>query len=464
MSKCLKASGESLGLGVRGLIRGLRRQRLFGVKEGMHHGRSSFYVIANLLWLTVIWSVPASGAELAIRFSLPKDDPSDLREWPNQTSRANSDSWLVENHDRIRVMRPRLLVINFSNRVKPGKVERMTSDLIAALAESTRYQGYKDSNSPAFLQYQVLKFVDLRDGTTNANSLLHYPLKPGVTNDFNVRHTSFFEQPFANLLGIRDPKDSTRSLRLDELIDLGYVHEVLLFGEGEPPVKAFEVVELKPQYDEQFRRVGTNYVQAGNGGDPEQKWTGRSVRIGFVNVSRGIGCYLESLGHGMEGMATSGPIPYFSKYFKEFAGYDLDRRYGLPFGTFYRLPYGRSAVDYPDPNTAVVSFQQREWRLTNYVAVGGNAHWPPNGRKHYDLSNTNPVMSTIEDWRMGSGTNGTDLARPFTNEAFARYRKLAPDCDGPWLVYWRQSMPGLDNRQKDDRGKPMKNWWPFLFY
>jgi len=32
------------------------------------------------------------------------------------------------------------------------------------------------------------------------------------------------------------------------------------------------------------------------------------------------------------------------------------------------------------------------------------------------------------------------------------------------LVDWLQNFPGLDNRQKDDTGKPMKNWWPFLFY
>ena len=47
---------------------------------------------------------------------------------------------------------------------------------------------------------------------------------------------------------------------------------------------------------------------------------------------------------------------------------------------------------------------------------------------------------------------------------FARYRQLANDCQGPWVVYWRQNMPGFENRCKDDTGKPMKNWWPFLFY
>jgi hypothetical protein len=80
------------------------------------------------------------------------------------------------------------------------------------------------------------------------------------------------------------------------------------------------------------------------------------------------------------------------------------------------------------------------------------------------MENPLPVLSTIEDWRIGSDPDGTDKARPFTNRAFARYRDLAPDCMGAWLVYWRQNMPGLDNRQKDKEGRPMKNWWPFLFY
>jgi hypothetical protein len=44
-----------------------------------------------------------------------------------------------------------------------------------------------------------------------------------------------------------------------------------------------------------------------------------------------------------------------------------------------------------------------------------------------------------------------------------RYRDLDPDCMGAWLDYWRQNMPGRDNRQKDDAGRPMKIWWPFLF-
>ena len=32
------------------------------------------------------------------------------------------------------------------------------------------------------------------------------------------------------------------------------------------------------------------------------------------------------------------------------------------------------------------------------------------------------------------------------------------------MVYLAQSMPGLGNQARDTQGRPMKNWWPFLFY
>ena len=70
----------------------------------------------------------------------------------------------------------------------------------------------------------------------------------------------------------------------------------------------------------------------------------------------------------------------------------------------------------------------------------------------------------MADWRIGSGPGGKDVARPYTRDAIRNNRDLYPDCMGPWLVYWRQNMPGLGNRQKADGGAPMKNWWPFLFY
>lgn len=395
----------------------------------------------------------------------PWSDPDDLTVWPNQTSRANSDPWLVTHHDQIRRMNPRVLLLNVSNQAKVGRdLNPLAKQMIDALAEGSRYHGYKNPDAPAFLNYQIFKLVNLRQaGAVRGNSDLS-PLKKNNRQSGQYEgYNGFFTAAMAERIGIPDPRDGTRFLRLDELVDGGYIHEVWLFAEHGDGA-GFEAIELKAAYDDQFRRLEGKYVQAGNGGDPEQKWTGRSLRIGHFNCSRGVGCFLESLSHSIEGTGGSHAIPYFSKYFQEFAGRDWKTRYSLPFESLYAVSYQGQNVRYPDPQTMVVTHEGKEYAVRDYVAAGGNAHFPPNARNHYDRQNGAPVLSTIEDWRIGSGPGGKDVAKPFTNAAFQRYNDQAPDCMGPWLIYWRQNFPGLDNQSKDEHGKPMKNWWPFLFY
>jgi hypothetical protein len=399
----------------------------------------------------------------------PWRDPDDPTVWPNTTSRANSDAWLVENQEKIKLMRPRLLLINFSNEHSREHLANLTNQLIRALAESSRYHGNRDRRAPVFLEYQVFKFVDLRDGDRDVGDSRTIPIKdPMAQSGFNMKYRQYFSPEFAAYYGIRDPRNARRFLRLDELLDGGYVHEVWFFTSGNekvgPHVGAFEVVEEKPRYDNEFRKVARAWVQAGNGGDDEQPWVGRSLRIGAVNASRGPGCFMESLAHGIEGTSNCGAIPYFTKYFKEYADFNLKERYNLPFDNLYAVSGGGQPIRYPNQKTMVVTHDGKDHRVENYIPNGGSAHFPPNARGHYDLENASPVLTTIEDWRIGSGPGGKDLAKPFTNQTFRRYQDIAPDCMGQWLVYWRQNMPGRGNRQKDDDGKPMKNWWPFLFY
>src|SRR5688500_16381083 len=308
--------------------------------------------------------------------SHPSRDPADLTLWPNQTSRANSDPWLIENHDRIRQMRPRVLLLNFSQEASRPKLEQLTRDLLAAIKESSRYHGYRDSNAPPFLDYQIFKFIDLREPNKTKGNTSKVPVKAHVTDSraINLDYNAFFTEAFAPHYDVRDPKNTNRFLRLDELVDRGYVHEVWFFGEATPEVRALECVEEKPQYDEQFRRHPTKWVQSGNGGDSDQKWTGRSVRLGFINASRGIGCFMESLSHSIEGTANSGAIPYFTKYFHEFAGHDLITRYPFPLDSFYPLWGDGNEINYPNPATAVATYKGKTYTLTNYLAYGGNVH------------------------------------------------------------------------------------------
>ena len=183
---------------------------------------------------------------------------------------------------------------------------------------------------------------------------------------------------------------------------------------------------VQPQLRAARRR---RHVQAGNGGDPDEPWTGRSLRIGYVNASRGVGWFVHSLGHGLEGTCNSGAIPYFSYYFAQYAGFDFRRRYGMPFNDLDGSHRNGKKIRYE--NNAMIVPDDGQWlRIPNYVAAGGNVHFPPNGREDYDDNNTQPVPSTIEDWRIGSGPGHRDLVKPFTNAVFAKYNAVAPDGGG----------------------------------
>jgi hypothetical protein len=99
--------------------------------------------------------------------------------------------------------------------------------------------------------------------------------------------------------------------------------------------------------------------------------------------------------------------------------------------------------------------------VRDYDPVCGNAHFRPNARRQYDIDGVNPyaVRTSCANYR-----DGTGQTLVFTDEQFAPYAALGDDCTGPFLVWWSQNIPGLDNASRDDEGDPMLNWWPFLFY
>lgn len=422
---------------------------------------------------SIIWGMAIALASIAWAADPPapgaarNDGPSDLTVWPNHASRANSDRWLVENHDKLRKMRPRVLVLNFANGFAPEKADKMAKELAAALTEGTRYHGYQDPKIEPFIEWQIAKIVDLRDAdpktqTPDGNST-KYPRSTKKEGP-NFVYKDLYNADFAKRYGYVDPNHPDQFLKLNELVDVGLVHEVWFLAYQHDAGAPYECTEWKPVYDEHCQRVGDKHVHAGNGGDPEEPWFGRSLRINFINVERGIGCNIESLSHAMEGTANSKAIPYYRKYFYEFASHDLDKRWGLPWNSFYPLWGEGKGITYPDDHTAVINDGEKERRVENYYCVGGNVHFTPNSRGHYDLDSPFAVMSTIEHYRMFDGPDGKDKQEPWTCERFARYKEFAPDCMGPWLVYWRQNIPGYGNTCKDDEGKPLKNFWPFLFY
>lgn len=387
-------------------------------------------------------------------------------DWPNANSRANSDPWLIANHDAINHMHPSLLVLNFANGVTPAKARAKVDQLIAALRESSRYHGYERKDAQPFLEYRVEKLVDMTDATPPAEKLdgnsSKYPRVPNWKEGINFQYSRLFTDEFTKLYNIPDPiKRGLRPLSLKQLVDNGVIHEVWFLAYQGKYGAPFESVEVKQAYDSLFKKIPGKSVQAGNGGDDGQPFIGRSLRIVFINVERGPGCAMESLGHSFEGMARCGEIPYLKKYFEEYAGFDLDKKYGLPFDSLYGR---RSELEYPDPTTMAYTWNGEKRTVKNYVPIANNVHFMPNGRRDYDLDNPAPIMSTIEHYRMHDGPDGKDKAEPWTPKVLEPYRELAADCMGRWVVYWRQNMPGFGNHSKDDSGHNMRNWWPFLFY
>ena len=119
-------------------------------------------------------------------------------EWPNQESRANSDRWLVEHHDEIDVMRPKILVLNFVNGDTQSQAHDLVERVNAGLVESSRPRGYQDVEAAPALIPEVFAVVDLRDDPApeapRRNSSL-YPREDPVDGYWGFDYEALFTAP-----------------------------------------------------------------------------------------------------------------------------------------------------------------------------------------------------------------------------------------------------------------------------
>lgn len=417
---------------------------------------------------------PSGVAPGAANIPAPPDLGDDPSVWPNTVSYRNSDDWIWRNHDQIREMRPRVLILNFANDADDNAIRAHAETLVKAFAEATRYHGYADPTATSFMQYQILKFIDLRDDAARETPERKTSSRMPIKNDLRpgeplLDYAALFSDEFAPRYGFEDPRTPGRYLNLSELVNAGWVHELWFYaihdsGDRWP---GNETCEYKQYYDENAMPIAGSRGPAGNGHDRSMPWIGRSFRIAFFNPHRGPGCSMENFGHTMEWIANSKSNLYYRKYFYEFADFDLDDRHGLPINSFYRTSYYRDAgdnIDYPRPDRLELLFRGETHAVEPFITTGGSAHFPPGARWHYDLQSPYTVHTTLETWRRRASPDAKDEVREFNREKFLRYKDVAPDCMGQWIVYWFQSMPGLNNHSIDDEGRPMKNWWPFLFY
>ncbi|MCE9576331.1 MAG: PPC domain-containing protein [Deltaproteobacteria bacterium] len=418
---------------------------------------------ATPVYVAVRGYAASSTYQLAVTYTAAATAPV---EWPNAQSSANSDPWIAQHHAQITVMKPRVLALNFVNAVSMDAMRTRLQGIIAALEEGSRYHGYANPQAPAFLDYQLAYTIDLRDVTPPAGYALHnstrYPRENPVEGAWGFDYEQLFTQQFADYYHIPDPQNPSHNLTLAELVDRGLVNEVWVLGDADvPDVSAAEVLEIKPMYDANRVRLATMNRCAGNGcfDDEDAIPLTRSLRIGWVNATRGPGCFLESLGHGIESFGNStNDVPYFSQYFQEFANMNMNTKYGTPFQNLYAVPYDGVHISYPT-TTSLAYDIDGGGTVSNYDPVCGNVHFTPNGRAQYDLESPSPVQTSCMHFRDGTGLKDT-----FTTSMLDPYKGLAQDCMGPHMVWWRQNMPGLGNASKDAAGAPMLNWWPFLYY
>lgn len=446
--------------------------------------------------------------------------------WPNGVSAANSDPWLPQHHDQIRALRPTVLALNFDNTKPMAQMTSSLTTLASALKEGSRYHAYSSPSAPAMLQYSFIN-VDLRDATDPPyagyayKNSTKYPRESPVQEAWGLDYAALFGPQFAQYYNIPDPVDG-HPMNLCELVNAGVVNEVWIYGNGDvPDVSAAEVLEMKPNYDANRVRVaGPLNRCAGNGCFDQEDMNAlpasctRAVKVGWVNSGRGPGCFMESIGHNIESFGNGNLIPYFSTYWKDFAGFNLNTKYGTPFPSWYSCPYGTtgclkytpcahdehevgaalpgscsacaSTVVSQDPycgqtlwdnlcvkeSTAcsastyvAYSTPAGSGTINNYDPVCQNAHFAPNSRDQYDDTSPAVVSSSCEHFRMFDGPRGaTDLKVPFSTAKFSQYQALAPDCSGDWKVFWYQSFPGYNNSAKDSNGVAMLPWWPFLYY
>jgi len=395
-------------------------------------------------------------------------------EWPNPVAPGTSDPWIATHHDQIVTMRPRVLALNFVNKRTNAEMNALLQKITAAIAEGTRPHGDRDPSAQPFLKYEIAYSVDLRDSPPPAawphNNSTRYPRENPTEGQWGFDYGKLFSQEYAGYFGIEDPDQPGKKLTLCELSEKGLVHEVWVYADADvPDAGAAEVLGIQPKYDDGFHRysgVDLNRC-AGNGcfdaDDEIPSDCTRTLRIGFVNNTRGPGCFLESISHAIEAIGRSQDIPYFTQYFPEFAGFDLKKRYGLPFDSWYACNEPK-CLSYPTTSSVSWNIGGQSGVVDPYVAVCGNAHFPPNGRENYDIVNADPVKSGCRGYRTAGGPGGGDPEELVSAADWQEYAAIASDCDGPFLVWWWQQFPGPSRVAKDSNGVAMKNWWPFLYY
>lgn len=437
--------------------------------------------------------------------------------WPNAESRANSDPWLHENHDKIRRLKPKVLVINFANGIgargedniddgplSRERIQESANSFVTMLRESSRYQPRRHAGVRPFVEPEIAKIINLQDASRHANSK-YFPRGPvnPETGYPTVGYRELFSETFAPYLGF---EEGGRFLTLGEALDRGLFHEIVMMANQVDPRAPnpadqvtdhiLEVAFVAQAVDANGVPIPGEYVRNGTAPDRQKvpaeqashdehntiPWLGRSIRIFFQNVQRGPGCALHAFGHALEFQYNESTVhapdapyhgasvnPWLQPLFRKYADFDMRSRYASSMLDFDSLYSDRGADNYSYSSCgaggcSTLEYGPKEARkqLADYRPTCGNVHYPPGASRGYDYEPKDAVFSTCESFQRPD-------ERP---EVFSRQNwsyltedtRIDDDCGGKFLVYWLQNMPNRGNGAVDFEGRAMKNWWPYFYY
>lgn len=394
--------------------------------------------------------------------------------WPNDQSRANSDPWLVQHHSEVAQLRPRVLLLNFANRFDASMTKVLADKHIAAWREASRPHGYADPAATPFVDYQIAKIVDLRDGGAATNSA-KLPVSGGGV-DYGALNTP----AFAALMGIDDPDAPGTKLNLCGLFEKGLINEVWGMVADPAPAKFAESAETKLAYDGSDARVSGRAVCVSNGPCIDRVLPCKvSTRIYDFNPTRGAGCHLHAAGHAWENYIRRDAMPSLQKAASRFLNVDFERRFAARFASFYEACGGASittdCVKWSDQVHARSGpSASQSFDFPDMSGGCGNAHFYPNtvGNYSYERATSDAddptVLASCEHYGLHDGPGGKDLTTPYTNRmTFGLYDgnpNVDRDCGGRGNTYIYQSYPSRGTAARNDDGTPMKSWWVYLYY
>jgi hypothetical protein len=381
---------------------------------------------------------------------------------PEQAACAR-DPWLAAHGDTLRSVRPRLLVLNFHNQKSAADLREIAERQMAALAEGSRYHAYLNDSAPTFLQYQLLDVLDFRDATPPSDWAFSSSSQVPLDGDGQFDVAALFGEPFAQRIARVDP-DTGRVLDLCEQFEQGVVNELwIAVGDTKPGREPPPMIECKLKYDAAGAAL-PDEPRVGPAECAALPTCNATVRIAHLSPLRGVGCDLLVRGWAIRDSVRA--LPYLRENAARFFNLDLDSRYGAPIDSLLdHCEPGDSApcVRFATPST-LESATEPPFRIEGFGEGCGMPEFPPNATFMWDFANKAPAASRCEHYGLQDGDDGEDAVTLYDASRIASLEADYPECGGAWQIYWRQSMPGLDNRGRATDGTAMKNWWPFLFF